>query len=516
MEFRDFFDVNDLFSPPVFYTGDILFGMAGPDGLVLNAKQENGENSYLKFLERYYYKPIISYIGSDSIARIYPVSIEVGLNAEEKRIATFSLFKFVHSVFSGFSKDSDSMQKLLTITSNYTTDDLVTLLREELKLERKKHSDVKVNGKKSKYYDSMFELYTEFGYDGTFENFLEILINSKTKLIVGTRYFSDFFSRKIKTDELIDCYDYDKFCLLAARQVLDYALVVESGEGAVHNSIQFVNEYLSRVEEFRKHNPSYNCSIVSNDPNTGKRKAYTIEDIQREYNLLMARHPEHHFVTLTHERVIELLKTFGYDADFIESFDISTTDIKELTKVLKAVNESKSLLASWKIIPKGKREDTESFAEPIIRPSASLEENEAIRRMLISKNFFESSNYLFRIEGINHFEGYIGYIYPNGKAVFEKHYEDVEKGVVARSCATYIMGIKDLVEVSKLSKTQIIKGIRSGELKGIKRPYHRADMDAWCSDVSKAISGDDYSEQIVDYIDGLVDSEVVTKRSDKK
>lgn len=515
MEFRDYFDVGELFTPLVYYDGDVLFGVVDSEGFVLNSKQKNGKNLYLEFIEKYYYKPVSLIMDSVSLSKKYPPIIESRLDDNGKRVTTFSLAHFVFSVMRGLVDCSKAMDRIFGFNSTYTSRDLINILREELILDRKKYNDVKTNGKSSMYYNEIYELFTLYDYKEGFLSFLESSIRGKTKMIVGCRYFLDFFNKEVKTDELVGCFDYDKFCLLAARFILDNSLISEKSDGLIHNSITYVKRYLEAVSIYKRDFPDYECSVVSNDCMTGKRCVYTISDIQKEYNALLARHPEHNFISVSLDRARELLKTFGYDDEFIENFDYSTVDVKEFSKVLEMINDSKSLLASWKIIPKGKWEKEVNLSDGLDYDS-SISDEEAIRRMLYSKQFFESSNYLFRIEGINQFEGYSGYIYPNGRVCFEKHYEDVSKKKVAKSCATYVTDLENLVSVSKMTKPQIIMGIKSGQLPGVKRHYHVINMDKWGDQVKQSISGDDYTEQIIDYIGGLVDSQVVSKRGDHK
>ena len=174
--------------------------------------------------------------------------------------------------------------------------------------------------------------------------------------------------------------------------------------------------------------------------------------------------------------------------------------------------------ASWTLIPKGSIQDDE-IKKGVLQNHEerfSLEESEKVRRMIIGREFLESSDYLFRLEGINKFEGYIGYIYPNGTVIFEKYYENIKTKKVANGNATYIMNLTNFVEVSKLTKTEIIAKINSGEIVGVKRIFHREDMERWKAQISQLLVGDEYTDEVVDYINDLVNSQVIEKRGSQK
>ena len=526
MKFQDWFDIHCLFNPAVYYSGETLLGgefdLAGAehDYLALNALVNNKENMYLKFLEKYYYRPLAKILNSESMAHTIFPKICTGSDIKaNKRKVTFAFSCFLAPQIINFNAASN-IQELNELGEDVSITELIVFLKKVIRKERSYYQDVQDNGRHSKYYHEVYSTYIEQLSNGlkmSFEVFLQTLIDGCTKRVVATRSYEEFFSKEINVDELIGCFDYDRLCLVGAQSVLDTCLTTESLKEQVDNAVVYLRMYIEAVEKFRKINPHYSCNIVTIDRETGRKKKVTIDDIIRAYEDLLTRHPNFKFVELNPLDIAKLLKRYGYDDEFIANFDYQSNDVDELFKLLTKIDEDKKLFASWSIIPKGTKKDKVE-SDRIRREHEerfSLEENEKVRRMLIGRNFLESSNYLFRLAGINEFVGYIGYIYPNNCVVFEKFYDDVEQGKVASGNATYIMSLDNFLEVSKLSKMDIIRKINNHEISGVTRVFHREDMDKWKSQVSQAISGDDYTDEVVNYIETLVGDKIIGKKGVK-
>ena len=97
------------------------------------------------------------------------------------------------------------------------------------------------------------------------------------------------------------------------------------------------------------------------------------------------------------------------------------------------------------------------------------------------KQFFDTSEPLLRVMGKDTFDGYIGYIYPSGRVILDKFYEDSKTKKLAQDVAIYSMGIDDFYRLSQLSKSEIIRD------RLCKRFYHRGD---WQQRVLNEINGE--------------------------
>lgn len=511
MKLKDILPSEELFHPQTFYEGEWLLG--GPnsldgekDILILNAKKINGKNMYEEFLEKYFYTPISDIIGSVSMSRVFFPRILL-TEKNEKRQVLFSLPIFLCQQLAGLLNASKATEEFLELGSQESSEkDWVTFIKGELKKERKFYYDVFKNGNKSSNYAQVYQLYLDYiRYSETeipFDIFLDGKISACTKLLVASRYYPDFFSKEIPLEPFLQAFDYDTLCLVAAKSSIDNCKATEKRVNLVDNSIGFVRSYLDSVDELREENPDYNCAIVVIDEETGYRKTIKIEDIERDYKAILARHPEFSFIVTNKQEIETLLKREGMDTD---QFDPSLRrDLKTLESLLLKIRSSRELAAEWEFIPKGTGEISTASRGISNIPNQTLSEDEKIRRMLIGRDFLENSDYAYKIYGIHKFEGYVGYIYPNETVIFEKYYENVKTAKIAVSSATYVMDLYNFMELSKLSKTEIINIIHTDSSANVRRVFHRENMDRWKSEVAQVISGSDYTNEVLSYVDDLI------------
>lgn len=135
---------------------------------------------------------------------------------------------------------------------------------------------------------------------------------------------------------------------------------------------------------------------------------------------------------------------------------------------------------NWQIVPPGDGED--EFSEKVIESLnrsynyLSLEERErkikeryaAYERKI---KFFENSGYLYRIYGINEFNGYIAFIYPNGEVLMEKFFDDYANCTPTVNEAIYNVKVADFETLSKFKKTALIRDPRC------KRIIHKGEWE---------------------------------------
>ena len=86
--------------------------------------------------------------------------------------------------------------------------------------------------------------------------------------------------------------------------------------------------------------------------------------------------------------------------------------------------------------------------------------------------FFENSGYLYRIYGINEFNGYIAFIYPNGEVIMEKFFNDYANCIPTINEAIYNVRVTDFETLSKLKKPALIKDKRC------RRIIHKGDWES--------------------------------------
>lgn len=85
------------------------------------------------------------------------------------------------------------------------------------------------------------------------------------------------------------------------------------------------------------------------------------------------------------------------------------------------------------------------------------DEEKLLKLFMTKKQLYESTNPLYRIKGKNTFAGYIGYIYANGRVIIDRFYDKQNDSNLALGHAVYAMNMQEFYELSKLSKTEIIR-----------------------------------------------------------
>lgn len=171
---------------------------------------------------------------------------------------------------------------------------------------------------------------------------------------------------------------------------------------------------------------------------------------------------------------------FNLNFDYSLFEDMNEIEIEKLIAEYK-----KTMKLKWKIL-----EDDQNFEIPeevkdyikgkIPRKKYIGTKRNPIEVFIEKKEFFDSSDPFLKVEGKDTFDGYVGYIYPNGKVVLDKFYDDADKKKVASEEAIYVMDLDDFYTLSHLSKSKIIAN------RLCKRFYHRGD---WQERVKKEITG---------------------------
>lgn len=180
--------------------------------------------------------------------------------------------------------------------------------------------------------------------------------------------------------------------------------------------------------------------------------------------------------------------------------------------------------ADWEILRSGtidkEREDIIRIIDDLAmqrrhqrRQENKKHEQDKIKNLIEKWEFFDSSNYIVTIKGINEMEGYIGYIYPNGTVLFEQFFDDKKNNEPAFYKAIYVMDILNFINMSSLSKIEIMEYIKSNPDGNVRRLYHTKN---WKETAKKIITEDsltkEKSEALREFLNLLNGKE---KREDK-
>ena len=109
------------------------------------------------------------------------------------------------------------------------------------------------------------------------------------------------------------------------------------------------------------------------------------------------------------------------------------------------------------------------------------------------KELYGSTDPFFRIRGKDTFEGYVGFIYPNGKVILDKFFNS--NGRLADGEAIYVMDIDDFYRLSQFSKSVLMKDSK------VQRVIHQG---AWQDKVRRIIEKDGDSINTADTVRELI------------
>ena len=94
------------------------------------------------------------------------------------------------------------------------------------------------------------------------------------------------------------------------------------------------------------------------------------------------------------------------------------------------------------------------------------------------------------------FDGYIGFIYSNGKVILDKFFDNEKIGKIAENKAIYIMNIEDFYRLSQFPRRILMRDSK------VKRYYHNGSWQDRI--ISEAYSESDQIEKTGEELKGLV------------
>lgn len=510
-----FFDLeSELFNPRLCFLDDWFIDLE--DSIV----KDNADSKKLfEFINNYFYEPIKNNIMKDN--NLMPeAQIVFSYNRDtHKRGAFFSTFSLVYNILESLilTTAEDKEKCINSFQGIVLTEEEINIARDLLRKDIRRYRDVLENKEKSDNYDLAVSMYKTFlkqtGSNYSFDKFYNSYYKSMTDLRINMKKINSIFSKTINYDKFKECFNYDKLCLIIVVSFLENLKDYFKTTNLFNYSINFIRAYLNAVEQIRKVDPHYNVKIKKYNELSKKYDRYDIDYVIREVNKLLVANPAYSSHKITIADADRLIKMYGYDAA-----DYTTKEgYLLLEEVLKRAKEDKELAADWEFIPntqenKDKMDHFDRKIMPYSKLDTSVDANERNKYMLQCKQFLDESPFVYKVYGEKYFCGYIGYIYSNGKVVFEKFYENEKTGRITNGNATYVMDVISFLKNSKISKSLLISKISSGEITDVRRIFHRiGDFDTWSQNISQVILGQNYSDEVVKYIDNIVKSNEISK-----
>ena len=239
--------------------------------------------------------------------------------------------------------------------------------------------------------------------------------------------------------------------------------------------IYYVSDYYNRDKSRRNDEKNY-IEINRN----GSKKRITPASLYKEYCEILKNNPE--------IKVVDLSKV-----------DFSTMNLKEVEEFV--MEFLKDLQANWEIIPETNYNNTVvehlkgNYSGTTTYNGVKVSEEKLLEMFIDKKEFFASTDPFFRIKGKKTFEGYIGYIYTNGKVVLEKYYDKVSTGKLAYGDAIYVMNIEDFYRLSQFPKRVLMSD------PSVERKVHNGN---WQDEIRKIISKENQKAKTAEELKQLV------------
>lgn len=236
--------------------------------------------------------------------------------------------------------------------------------------------------------------------------------------------------------EKIDLYIANQFLLFAENATLE-----EKQRFLYHVTSYFLSDENRKTDT----NLKIQCGNVNNNEFQVNESGYEItpKNLYDRYKKLLIDNPTLHAI------------------DF-RGVDFSNMNLCEVEDYMhEFLND---LSANWEFLPKDDRTVEKNVFDNIVK-SSNKEESEKKKKQdrerlldlyMEKKEFYDSSDPFFRIKGKNTFDGYIGYIYSNGKVILEKYYENSNISRLAYGEAAYVMDIDKFYSLSRLTKNELI------------------------------------------------------------
>lgn len=526
----------DIINPAQIFNGDIAFyevDKSNPlydmskDIFYLNAIEENGNNKYESFLNKYFY----SKIGTDRIKKearslFNPLLITKMNEAGDGRHLSI---RADFSALNVYLNDTELRNDLNKDGQVIDSDILLDLIIENYKSRVNKIKDFRDNRLNAKdpgyfinkiiihrygkdYVDANKNLsrYELEGYNDLIddcdvdlvlknnETLLDLMLKLKEYMDNDNkRSTGEFYDQMLK--DFMDCFVYDKFVMCFMKRVMDQQkYLTEAKKGKLKDIYKKMNAivdgkegkdsktYLELNDERRK--IEQDCEIASSI--TEIARFFNIVDKENvKYNQSIKYYDEKK-EKIEHYNTNDLRNDFKkYEKQFDEedrkliNMPISQLDALGLTRNIENTNkyieflqkkdEEALVQAGWVLMAPGQKvKDFRGYAGNPAKTNSSYVKKVSDEEVEKREFVFSKTNPSRQLVGQEKFEGYIGYIYRNGLVLFERYKE--EGGL--KNNATYVMNIDNFIEFSKKTKTQIMDIIKNGSNTEVRRLYH---TDTW-------------------------------------
>ena len=244
--------------------------------------------------------------------------------------------------------------------------------------------------------------------------------------------------------------------------------------------VKYMINYYNKITTDKKYENDYSkkVTIEAVKEMSNKKGIYTVNDFIEGYK--------------------KFYKDYLFNNDNLDD-DI----VKSITE-----NPPENFLVNWEILPSGHRINKKIKEVQVrnLKTTGNLktskgELDQKRNNLLFEKDsFFKSTSPIMCIKGKDGLSNYYGFIYRNGKVIFEKYFKDQQNLVPAIDEAIYVMNFDNFEEMSKHEKPEIIEYISKNKNINARRIYHSKNWKTRVISVIKektSITGQDLKKVLI-------------------
>lgn len=275
-----------------------------------------------------------------------------------------------------------------------------------------------------------YNLYRNFALDTDFHVFIKKQSTMYHNLIMKRQFIEGYTNRNPIDFSMFTGLSKEKFELYLADKYLSLATKSDDSK-VVQECIYYLATYIRETKTSEL--------TIKNE----EGKTVSFNQIIRRYRSLLKNNP--------------LVKPIDEPRENFKGYHIRHVENHVKKYFFTNVN--------WEIVPPGTDDELDksvitslnrqyNYLSPEERSKKILERYAIYER---KRKFFENSGYIYKIYGRNTFEGYVAYIYANGKVLMEKFYDDFANCIPTKGEAIYNVDVTTFEALSKLPKTVLIK-----------------------------------------------------------
>lgn len=499
---------EDIFNPKVTYDG--YFVISSYD-FIVSSKYSKGlnlvrEELYKQYLS-YIYPNHQNFIDSVNISLLFYSSSKNGYGREFTPASDLFIKDYISSLFKTSLKEPENLEIIAEDNKNFLREilkNIKAILNEKMNLEdnsilfnaylKSKNLVIKNLKDQSNNSKSIREKLTINSILSNEKNLkfyiLSRLKEQATSILLHYDNIVKRMNKPLDMSKFNNLFDYDTLYLRLAKVFLNTSRDSLKEGHELPTVVLFLYKYYNALKVLKNYHFVIDASDILYDDE--KRKKYSTRDFIRDFErfILPIEDPE-----IRYYQIMEKENDIDY-------YDLN--NVYKKLEYLKALEDARIIAAEWDFIPKGENitPRIQSLGSRQHRTSKELSEEreKRLEKVLQRLQFLDNTPYIYKSIGKNKFDGYIAYMYSNGYIIFEKFYENQDTLNPSKNNATYVMNIDNFVEMSKLSKPEIIKYIKAGNT-DVMRKNHTS---SWEANMLSIINSSFYSKELIEKIDRLI------------